>query len=234
MGEVNMNDYIWYIIIGVIILFIIIGFVADKTGLAKKTFSKSIIEKKGNNKEKSETPIVDNYSSVEPPITEPVVGNDIESPSDLSGSMPLMNDTINSDNSELKISEPIVEDNTIEEQTTPSGNNDIASTSNEWAIDETNSNNDAADNIYLAEEKDFETNSNSVDLEKAYLESENAEVPEASADVNNNHPEEVVVDAPVTEQMPVENTASDDEGDNMNLPELDNLNFKEDEDVWKF
>lgn len=52
MTEFNLNDYIWYIVIGVMLFFILVGFIADKTGLAKKTFAKidSTPNKKKDNK----------------------------------------------------------------------------------------------------------------------------------------------------------------------------------------
>lgn len=40
MSEFYISDYIWYIVGGVALFFVIVGFVADKSGLAKKTFSK--------------------------------------------------------------------------------------------------------------------------------------------------------------------------------------------------
>ena len=44
--ESNMGDYIWYIVGAVSLFFVLVGFIADKTGLIKKTFSKENEEKK--------------------------------------------------------------------------------------------------------------------------------------------------------------------------------------------
>ena len=41
-AESNIGDYIWYIVGGVSFFFVLVGFIADKTGLIKKTFSKEI------------------------------------------------------------------------------------------------------------------------------------------------------------------------------------------------
>ena len=72
MVDFAFNDYIWYIIGGVALLFILIGFIADKTGLAKKAFSKEnqpVVGKKDSDQKEIPTVAVSsniNYENQNP------------------------------------------------------------------------------------------------------------------------------------------------------------------------
>lgn len=61
---VNIGDYIWYIIGGIVLFFVLVGFIADKSGLIKKTFGK---DSKSNNK-------------VVPPVNTAPANNQISEP----------------------------------------------------------------------------------------------------------------------------------------------------------
>lgn len=127
MGVFNIGDYIWYIVGGIALFFVIVGFIADKSGLAKKTFSKDV--KKSDKKVKEpivKEPVVeemtepineeltddlalqnnasefdDNMSFVEMPIDAGTVSDDISSVNN----EVLENDDIVGDNEPLYISE---------------------------------------------------------------------------------------------------------------------------------
>lgn len=69
MGEF----YIWYIVGGVSLFFVVLGFVADKSGLAKKTFSKEPKKSDGNIMNSEQNGVVQDNIVYQPIVPEGVV-----------------------------------------------------------------------------------------------------------------------------------------------------------------
>lgn len=131
----NIADYIWYIVGGVCLLFVIIGFVADKSGLAKKTFSKDNTSK-ANKKSLDNSPLTESNNDLVSDVNE--VNNDIavevneESSANVSEGL----DNIE-DNSLLNTNEPIYLNDVQNEETLPSFNSaDSSSLSNEDELEQ--------------------------------------------------------------------------------------------------
>lgn len=246
-----MSEYIWYIVGGISLFFIIIGFVADKSGLAKKTFSKNSDTKKvqANNEQVNLDKInslidevnidlekdEDNYQASVDDDSLNSNDNIIPESNDDEGNY-VIDDFLNTNSNE----ENILEDNSqIEELNESNLEIEEASLVNDNNLMESDS---EPNNLYL---NDGETNDSYDDLDKAYLEveepiySEQAEESESVWDQEEAaNVTEIQDDSVSQEDWKIESEEKIEESnqnlENIELPSLDDLNIGDDEDVWKF
>lgn len=220
MDGSNIN-LVWYILGGIALFFVLIGFIADKSGLAKKTFSKGTTTKKKDSSEEIheesvlEEPAVNPVLPTEEPIVEPQgVSKEVSTVSEND----FLNDYLPDDSESLPQSGDQNLDSTVPEQ----------------------------NNLYLNDGEQTEHQSLE-NLEKAYLEVEDtadevtSKVEDSSVwevDASSNLEQEdtfnvAAEDAEDEWGMNVDDEEDDsDNFDDVQLPDLDGLNTEE--DVWKF
>jgi len=206
----NIGDYIWLIIGGVALFFVIVGFIAEKSGLIKKTFGKEI---KINNPMDSSIPIV--------PVVNPVPATDnqvIEPVVEPISEVPVVMDN----------NLPTEEVNNVVTDAPPVALDEIANVEQNVTLDESSDvifddsigNNDdfmldGADKIV---EEEINDNNLVVNDEQPSTEEEVPEVVQ-----NNDGDVWGITTEEKTEETPVE----------VNAPDLDEVANTE-EDVWKF
>lgn len=131
----NIADYIWYIVGGVCLLFVIIGFVADKSGLAKKTFSKDNTSK-ANKKSLDNSPLTESNNDLVSDVNEVNTDIAVEVNEESSANVSEGLDNIEN-NSLLNTNEPIYLNDVQNEETLPSFNSaDSSSLSNEDELEQ--------------------------------------------------------------------------------------------------
>lgn len=246
-----MSEYIWYIVGGISLFFIIIGFVADKSGLAKKTFSKNSETKKSpSNNEQL------NLNKIE--LTNDGMNVELQKDNGINISeTSMIQDSLNYD--DINIVEPVInEDTQVIDEFLGVNNDDVTSFEDNKQIEQVidiDEVNLSADESPLVNEIEEEVTSNSLylnngetdasydDLDKAYLEveepvevqNENSEsVWEQENDINLVENQDYNVsqeDWKIEPEEKIEESNQDLE--NIELPSLDDLNIG-DEDVWKF
>ena len=224
----EINDYIWYIVGGIALLFIIIGFIADKSGLAKKTFSKdSGSNEKKNTGVSNVAPIavpVENFNSMVPNTNEDnfvVENNEVLEPVVMSDEeiSPVQVEEVNVINGDVVEEQPIVMEQNVEEP--------VQVMSDEFASTE--------EPLYLneeqeqAQEQEILLNEDEGETDSVWdIDSEEVIVEDADSSVAAENAEEDWGMEPVT--------SSDDSSDleDVELPALDDINASIDDDVWKF
>lgn len=231
VSEFNINDYIWYIVGGVALFFVIVGFIADKSGLAKKTFSK---EANNANKNTSNQQPVVPVVVPEVPVTTPVAPssetmavNPVSESSDfVAGTTP---DTI---------TEPVENNNEMVEATQPvasedSGYSDVEQNVSENLVVQTEEDN--VQNESANEESVWDVNSSDVtEADQEFL----LDTEEESSSLNN---EQMVEDNNLEVSQIATENAEDDWGMqtasdsvDVELPNLEDISSETEEDVWKF
>lgn len=231
MYEFNINDYIWYIVGGIALFFILVGFIADKSGLAKKTFSKDSTSKK---KIMPEQPEQKNDVSM-------FNGNTSESFIDtFSSEMPVVVPEIN-DESNISINDVPTEDNNaieesaLTEKTIP----------NDEAVSEPVDTFSAEEPIYLNDDEEEAKDNSLFNLENSYQQINEPVMQDEEDSVWNMDPDEVVIndeDSSVAaenaeDDWGIESTDVSDDLvglEDVELPNLEDINSDTEEDVWKF
>ena len=228
MYEFNINDYIWYIVGGVALFFILIGFIADKSGLAKKTFSKDSTNKKKAMPEQNSDVSVSTQSVPE----SFVIPNDSDIP--VAG-------LENNEQSDFLIDSVPVEDNAVLDESVLNQEE----VSNEEVSLEPVDSFSSEEPIYLNNDDEVSEDSPSFNLEDSYSQinesgSENND--DSVWDLDSN---EVVLDdenSPVAVENAEDDWGIDSSNDSdvslsledVELPNLEDINSNTEEDVWKF
>lgn len=240
-----MDSYVWYIVGGIILFFIIVGFVADKSGLAKKTFSKNNTIPKKKEQVQTEEVITNNMSTLESANEESFIQDEVQvSVDDNYGNSVYENvDVIESDNNDFLIQEEVqsvTEDNYENEMTENVDSLEIVDYASGEASDLENevSEDDQVyeEKIYLNDEVEADEESHDI-LDKTYLEIDES-VDETEKKINSELEQENSVaseDAEVEWGISEDDMSESSEGlEDVELPDLSDLNIGEDEDVWKF
>lgn len=237
----NIGDYIWYIVGGVSLFFVIVGFIADKSGLAKKTFSKGT-KKVEKTDEKIKEPIIEEVlegiesndaSTDEIPVIENVsydVNTDV-----------LLDDDNVSDNTSLYISEnPDVSDSVNYNSETDENLIELFDEQNELNLEK----NDNVENVWddnmasvMSEEnKVVEQMSDVSDMNDIVIEPlEITENNMIGSDTEVSHSN--IASENAEEEWGVEPALQSNDDDSLidvALPSLDDIETNKDEDVWKF
>lgn len=240
-----IEDYIWLIVLGVFLLFVIIGFIADKTGLARKTFGKvPSSDRKKEKKSKKEVKekqddVVENQSSTENaesdslgmPMIDTLTSNEAlnEALSDNS----INQDLYLSDDSNL--TENSFDDNSVidADSVDNSGN---SSTSDELNIHLGEENGE----IYLNQDDSTDDVPDNLNPELTVSNDDDLYQPmgNISFDKDKNSAE---VEISETEEEPSQDDdvwklddKKETEEENLPLPDLEDVSTNADEDVWKF
>lgn len=236
-----IEDYIWLIVLGVFLLFVIIGFVADKTGLARKTFGKvPSSDRKKDKKTKKEIKekqddMVENQSSIENadsdnldmPIFDTVTSNEALPDNSINQDLYLSDDSNLAENS--------FDDNSVID-TESVDNSDNSSTSDELNMNLGEENGE----IYLNQDDSTEDVPDNLNPELTVSDEEDLYQPmgNVSFDKDNTSAE--------TEGLETKEESSQDddvwklddkretEEENLPLPDLEDVSANADEDVWKF
>lgn len=247
MGEFYIEDYIWLIAIGVFVLFVIIGFVADKTGLARKTFGKTPADTKKSDTSKrkevvQEVPAFETDEMVLP-VIDSIEGDMEIGTNEIQVDEPAT-DFLESETDNLYLSNEDVsnvEDNETESENLYLNEEVLQDSTNNLYLSEEVSQ-DSSNDLYLNEEvaQDDVLNDIETSFENNSLEDENAIVAEEdlyqplgdvtfdnSVDTSENTDEEDVWQLEDKEEKA-------EMEDDLVLPNLDDLNAETDEDVWKF
>lgn len=225
VSEFNISDYIWYIVGGIALFFIIVGFIADKSGLAKKTFSKdSGNDMKKDSKTGNVTPIVvpvensDMISSVndeillveDGEIQEPVMATDFVeevSPSQI--------EEVVMENNDIVEEQPVIMEESVEE-TTEEAVDDFTSTEEPIYL------NDAQEESTSPSQIEEETDSVwNIDSEEIIVEDDTLSVAADNAEEDWG-------------MEPVSDSEDSSSLEDVELPALEDINTDTDEDVWKF
>lgn len=236
-----IEDYIWLIVLGVFLLFVIIGFVADKTGLARKTFGKvPSSDRKKDKKTKKEIKekqddMVENQSSIENadsdnlgmPIFDTVTSNEALPDNSINQDLYLSDDSNLTENS--------FDDNSAID-TDSVDNSDNSSTSDELNMNLGEENGE----IYLNQDDSTEDVPDNLNPELTVSDEEDLYQPmgNVSFDKDNTSTE--------TEELETKEESSQDDDvwklddkretkeENLPLPDLEDVSANADEDVWKF
>lgn len=214
MGQFYIEDYIWLIVIGIFVFFVIVGYVADKTGLARKTFGKTT---SGNNKklhlnEQNEVvqvvPVFETDNTVTP--------------------------VMNSDDAETSVVEPV--SNEIVE---PEADNLYLSDDAIYSSSSEDTSNDTNE-LYLNDQNivvDLDSASDDNPLPEENTE-EDLYQPLGDVTFDTNESEEEHEEITPEDQDDVwqldDNATTEENDDALVLPNLDELTAESDEDVWKF
>lgn len=234
-----MDSYVLYIVGGIVLFFIIVGFVADKSGLAKKTFSKNNVTPK--KKEQIQNEVVTNdMPSLENANEESFIQDEVQIAVD--NNYENM-DVIENHNNDFMIQDevqPVIVDNYENEipETTDflegdESVNDDSSNIENGDLDDTQL---YEGKIYLNDEVASDEESHDI-LDKTYLEIDES-VDETEKKINTELEQETSVaseDAEIEWGISEDDIADTSEGlEDVKLPDLSDLNIGEDEDVWKF
>ena len=251
---INDANMIGYIIGGIVLFFIAVGFIADKTGLIKKTFGKEVDSAK-----KKEEKIVAPVVPVVAPILEPSEDNTIEQENEQIDDIDFGNISIDNDiQTDVELSDSLVSLDSIGDIDTE--NNQISDVdfssdnANDFMVNEEQENvvdlnNDAADNV-----DDFMLN-DSLENEALFADlndstsdfmlndEENTSSDLSEEEIIDNEIEtnkEIVEDNEYAEENTeeaIENSNDsiviDSDLDEIVLPDLEEIEDNE-EDVWKF
>lgn len=220
MGEFYIEDYIWLIVIGVFAFFVIIGYVADKTGLARKTFGKSTSEhnKKANTNKEEVVQTVPAFATDEMVLSVANPVNEVEIPVE-----EVSNEILEPQSDNLYLSDEDVYSSPSEE--------DASTESSELYL-----NNEESQEDFLNYNMDAsleDSNLSEVNIENSeedlYQPLGNMTFDNVESEVHNNEP----VGEDDVWQLEDKDEQEDIE-DDLVLPSLDDLNAETDEDVWKF
>lgn len=237
-----MDSYIWYIVGGIVLFFIIVGFVADKSGLAKKTFRKNNTTPVKKEKEQNEEVITNDISTLENTNEEAFVQDEVQVSVDDNNDNNVHEnvDVVENDNNDFLNQEevqPVMEDNyenEAVEYTDSLGN--IEYVNNELENEVSEDNQVYEEKIYLNDEVEADEESHDI-LGKAYLEIDES-VDETEKKINSELEQENSVaseDAEIEWGISEDDMVETKEGlEDVELPDLSDLNIGEDEDVWKF
>lgn len=218
--EFYIEDYIWLIVVGVFVFLVIVGFVADKTGLARKTFGKmpnSVPKKKKSESVESlapvEEPVIEKDSTDTSDVKLPVMDSMPETP-EITQDMPSDNLYLNEDDiygnpDEIQSSSQNEEDNLYLNDESSQNPAEDQSLENSLGLDENTTDNDSGLN-------------NEEDLYQPI------------GDVSFKDIKEDEEDASIEDVWQLDDSANDEDENNLELPSLDEINSDTDEDVWKF
>ena len=240
-----MDSYVWYIVGGIILFFIIVGFVADKSGLAKKTFSKNNIAPKKKEQIQNEEVIVNNVSTLENANEESFIQDEVQASVDdnYDSSMYENMDDVESNDNDFLIQEkvqPVIVDNyenEVVENTSSLESVDYVSDESSDLENEISEDNQVyEEKIYLNDEVEANEESHDI-LDKTYLEIDES-VDETEKKINLELEQENSIasdDAEIEWGISENDMSESSEGlEGVELPDLSDLNIGEDEDVWKF
>lgn len=238
----NMNNYIWYIVGGIALFFVIVGFVADKSGLAKKTFSKDSKKEPAKPAEPKQTVPVENNvvdSFAENPVEMNPIGSE----------MPQMvaEDNLNYENNNVVFNE----ENEIMGETEPlyiSEEPGGVSFDEQLNVTEVQPAVQLTETPVMTEGSNVENNADVIwnngetDQDVVIDSFENSEVAENVSSQNN---EEFIMDATVSDiaaedaenEWGVHSFSENDEANNSieaELPNLEDIEINPEDDVWKF
>lgn len=227
INDVNMIGYI----IGVVVLFFIaVGFIADKTGLIKKTFGKEF-----NSSKKKEEKVVAPVIPVVEPTLEPIEDDTMEQEIDQNNDIDFGNININNDITEdVELSDSLVSLENIGDM--DAENNEVSdATDMEFSNENTDEFmlNDNLDEKMLFDESSDNTNEfmlNDDEFVQSDLFEENYE--EVDAQDETNDYEENFEDE-VSKNNSNDSIVIDSDLEEIELPELEEIEDNE-EDVWKF
>ncbi len=205
MVNFTIADYIWYIVGGLALLFILIGFIADKAGLAKRAFSR-------------ENQLV---KVKEDSVKNPVSTNEVKSPdmNEEKQDLATVSDPVSEEKSNELLENSYEESNDSAEEKTTSTTN--VSNQNTLYLNETEVPSDESMN----------------DLEKAYLEAEESTeeaVDNETKDLSEISSSIASEDAESEWGISPNDIEDSKNHDDIELPNLEDLNADTDEDVWKF
>lgn len=249
MGE----NYIWLIIVAVFVFFVIIGFIADKTGLARKTFEKTPSKVPSISKKNSST--IQNVESSDLPISET---EQVLLPVEDAGFDDIQSNVGNNfDDAQM--------DNLYLNEEDIVNNNEIATDINEENISDENLNNNVDnDELVVSDEEETveqeEDVPDSDEIDNSGLESDIiiSDIENSDTDSSNVLPEETVdedlyqplddisFDSTIDEDntdisdnteddvWKLDDVAKVENDDDLVLPDLEDLNDDLEEDVWKF
>ena len=236
---INDANMIGYIIGGVVLFFIAVGFVADKTGLIKKTFSKDV----SNTKKKEEKVVVPVIPTVEP-ILEPIENNTMEQETEQTDVVDFEDININNDIPEnVELSDSLV---SLENFGDVDAENNEVSDITDMEFSEENTDefmlNDNLNEEVLFDETSDNTDEfmlNENEFEQSDLAEENVDEFEQSDLTEEDEDGFVQID--LSEENQNEAFENDDNDsividsdlDEIVLPELEEIEDNE-EDVWKF
>ncbi len=208
----GMGDYIWLIIGGIALFFVIVGFIAEKSGLIKKTFGKEIKINNPVNPSIPVVPVVAPIPVMDNQVVEPVV-EPISEVVMSDNSVPVVGvDNVAIDTPPVALDEMIsVEQNMSSEQNEDVIFDDSIGNNDDFMLD-------GADKVVEEEINDSNLILNSVPEEQVVTTEEAPEVAQ-----NNNDDVWGIDTEEKTEEVSAEVSA----------PDLDEVNNTE-EDVWKF
>lgn len=228
MYEFNINDYIWYIVGGVALFFVLVGFIADKSGLAKKTFSKDSVNKK--------KVISEPKSDVA--VAEQNVSESFVSPINSENSVV---DIENNEQNNFSIESTLVQDADESDETIVDQKENLSEETSSDSIDSFAT----EEPIYLNDDEEVSEDSSLVNLENSYSQNEDSILQNDEDSVWDLDSNDVVLNDSDS-SVAVEN-AEDDWGiepsngsdtaislEDVDFPSLDDINSDTEEDVWKF
>lgn len=218
MYEFNINDYIWYIIGGIALLFVVIGFVADKSGLAKKTFSKdySSSKKTVQKKESSSSIVVEDAPVETSDSQESVVIDDVDTENSSFSDVSTTNEDVDLDDqlSNESVEEPSREPFSVQEPIYLNGDDDSSEQNISFDLNNSALQGDEGD---MSNEEDSVWN---MDSDEVDIDDENLSV--------------ATDDAEEEWGMNLTDSDSVESGEDVEFPNLEDISSNTDEDVWKF
>jgi len=238
----NMNNYIWYIVGGVALFFVIVGFIADKSGLAKKTFSK-------DTKKVTDKPVGPEQTvSVENNVVDPFAVNPVEmNPTVAEMPQTVIEDNLNYENNNVTMSE----ENGIVGETEPlyiSEEPEIVAFEEPLNVEEVQPVVELTETPVVIENSNIENDAdviwnNDEKIEEVVTDSfENSEI---SEDVSSENTEKFTMDTTVSDiaaadaetEWGVDSISENTEANNsieVELPNLEDIEINAEDDVWKF
>lgn len=236
-----IEDYIWLIVLGVFLLFVIIGFVADKTGLARKTFGKvPSSDRKKEKKSKKEVKekqddVVENQSSIENvesdslgmPMIDTLTSNEELSDNSINQDLYLSDDSNLTENSfgDNSVIDADSVDNSDNSSTSDELNMNLGEGNGEIYLNQDDSTDDVPDNLNpeltVSNDEDLYQPMGNISFDKDKNSAE-AETSETEEEPSQDDDVWKLDDKKETEE------------ENLPLPDLEDVSTNADEDVWKF
>lgn len=236
-----IEDYIWLIVLGVFLLFVIIGFVADKTGLARKTFGKvPSSDRKKEKKSKKEVKekqddVVENQSSIENvesdslgmPMIDTLTSNEALSDNSINQDLYLSDDSNLTENSfgDNSVIDADSVDNSDNSSTSDELNMNLGEGNGEIYLNQDDSTDDVPDNLNpeltVSNDEDLYQPMGNISFDKDKNSAE-AETSETEEEPSQDDDVWKLDDKKETEE------------ENLPLPDLEDVSTNADEDVWKF
>ena len=226
-----LDNYVWFIVVGVILFMALIGYIAEKTNFGRNQFEKKVKrepkvkkkkDKKNKEKDKKELPVEELI------IEEPILVEDNDWANLIEENVPAAIDVVDSTEADVVESTEADVVESIENDTIDSAGIDLVESTGTDASDSVEE--DLTVPFGIGVNNEEEIISTEVTLEEDLI----VPLSESVVDTPIDSVVEPLVEEPVEDNVVDDVEVVNEVEDELSPPKIDTLNADTDEDVWKF